>query len=288
MLNQKWEANVLKVRMAGTTVGALALLIVGSPDVTSSAAALPAVVVTFSNSAPEQSTSISATVCWSRARSGEVVELDAATGLHHVWRVVGRYTTRTASGCEPWSLSSGAIGSHPFRSDVRLHNRVIVNGPAANLRTFGTIDAATFFSSEFGCTDSGTVSTGSHTYGYFCDMNTGYYLASGPNAWTFRHSTTCRSITLAMVATDDSHGDVSSFGTETLDVIQNSLDPQVVSFGDNQVQTSTFHLDGSAGQIEGWGLGDSNHESFSNYLWNNRVFFIANGSTADCSSLSGT
>ena len=271
---------MLKVRMAGMTVVALLLLFVGSPDV-ASPAALPKVTVTFSNSAPEQSTPISATVCWSQARRGEVIELDAAAGLHQVWRAIDRYTARTASGCKPWSLNSGGIGSHPFRADVRLRNRVIVNGPSARLQTFGPINAATFFSSEFGCSNGGTVSTGTHTYGYFCSMSVGTSSASSPNAWTFQHSTTCRSITLAMVATDDSGGDTSSSGTETVNLIQSSLDPQVVSFGDNQVQTSTFQLDGSTGQIEGWGLSDSNSNNF------NAIFFIANGSTADCSSLSG-
>jgi hypothetical protein len=84
-----------------------------------------------------------------------------------------------------------------------------------------------------------------------------------------------------MVATDYAAGDLQSSGTETLQLIQSATNPQTVSFGDNQVITQTFSLDGSQGNFQDWGTGDSNN-SFNQ----NRIYFLTNG-TADCSSVSG-
>ncbi len=240
----------------------------------------PQVAGSFSNTTPEKNQKVTATACWSNTSVGEVVELDAGLGTKLKWRPIQRFRVTTPSGCHAWNVSTGTYGLHQFIVRTYAKKKVVAKGRISHFVTYGAVPVGTFFQSIFQCWGLGTVSNGTNVYPEGCNFNTGNYSASSPNVTNFASKTTCRSITVNMLATDNFGGDTNSVGSEYFDLIQATSSPQILNFGDNQVITHTFTLDGSAANVETWGVGDSNN------LYYNRISILSTGS-ADCSSPSG-
>jgi hypothetical protein len=230
----------------------------------------------LSNANPLTSTTIHLTACWTSARRGDVVELKVQSSSSLLWRAVTHATINATKGCEVWVRSAGSIGKYPYRVDVRRGPSVVGTSPVTLERTFGTISGASFFKGEFGCQGGGTVSTGTQTYDYFCS------LSAGPKAQsdyiTFPLATTCRSLTLSMVATGDAKGNPSDKSTVVVEIQQdNNTQPAI--FTDNVVENFTYHLDSHAAALNIW---DSPGNSDGDV-----AYFLTTGSTAICSSNSG-
>lgn len=230
----------------------------------------------LSNAGPMTSTTIHVTVCWVGAPRGDSVELDEQSSSSLLWKTVAHETTSSVKGCAVWTRSSGAIGQYPYRGEVRRGKTVVGTSSVMLERTYGTISAAAFFIGEFGCQDSGSVSTGTQTYNYFCS------LSAGPKAQsdyiTFPRATTCRSLTLSMVATGNPSGNPSDHSTMVVEIQQdNNVQPAI--FTDNQLKSFTYHLNSHAAALNIWDSpGNSDGDD---------AYFLADGSTAVCSSRTG-
>jgi hypothetical protein len=230
----------------------------------------------LSNANPSTSTTIHATACWTNARRGEVVELDVQSSATLSWKAVAHATIHAANGCETWARTSGALGKYPYRTDVRRGRSIVGMSSVSLERTFGTISAASFFKGEFGCQGGGTVSTGSQTYDYFCSLSAGP--KSQSDYVTFPLATTCRSLTLSMVATGNAKGNPADTSTVVVEIQQdNNTQPAI--FTDNELETFTYHLDGHAAALNIWDSpGNSDGDA---------AYFLTSGSSAICSSSTG-
>lgn len=246
------------------------------PTSLSFASSKPGLTVKLSNSDPSPSTTIQIKVCWSNAVSGDTVSLEEESTTSLSWRVVTKATISTSSGCKEWSRSTGKIGEFPYRGEVRQGSSVVAKSGVETDHTFGTISATTFFMSELGCQGGGTVSTGAQTYQYFCTLSAGSKASSNYDA--FLHPTTCRSLTLRMIATDNSKGSPTDTSNVVVE-IQQSGQTQPAIFGANDIENFTYHLNGSAGALNVW--------ASAGFTPGEAVYFLTSGSTAVCASASG-
>lgn len=253
---------------------------VGVPGPASASSPAPHVSISVSSHTPERSQKFIGSACWSGAKMGEIIQLEVGVGTKLRWRPIQRSRVTTVSGCVSWKLSGGSFGPHQYVEQVLEAGRVIAKSRVAHIVTYGQISVNTFFQSVLGCTNTGTVSTVTNVYPYICSFRTGGYSASSQNVHNFQSKSTCRSLTVTVVGTDNSNGDPNSQGTETLQLIQSATNPQTVSFSDNQLVTETFTLDGSQGNFQDWSTGAQP------FYAQNTIFFLAKG-TADCSSISG-
>jgi hypothetical protein len=230
----------------------------------------------LSNTGPTTSTTIHITVCWVNAPRGDSVELDEQSSSSLLWKAVSHATVSSAKGCVVWARTSGAIGQYPYRAEVRHAKSVVGTSSVTLERTFGTISGASFFVGEFGCQGGGSVSTGTQTYNYFCS------LSAGPKAQSdfisFPRATTCRSLTLSMVATGDASGNPADHSTMVVEIQQDNT-VQSAIFTDNELENFTYHLSSHAAALNIWDSpGNSDGDS---------TYFLTNGSSAVCSSRTG-
>jgi len=230
----------------------------------------------LSNASPSTSTTIHLSVCWANAQRGDVVELDEQSSSTLLWKAENHAVITATKGCKVWPRTSGAIGQYPYRAEVRHGKSVLGTSPVSLERTFGTISGASFFVGEFGCEGGGTVSTGSQTYGYFCS------LSAGPKAQsdylTFPRPTTCRSLTLSMIATGDANGNPADHSTMVVEIQQDNT-VQAAIFTDNELEKFTYHFSSHAAALNIWDSPGNTDGDFA--------FFLTNGSTAVCSSRTG-
>jgi hypothetical protein len=240
------------------------------------ASATTKVTLQLSNTNPGTSTTIQVKACWSNAASGDTVNLDEESTSTLSWVAVAKHEISASHGCKVWSRPSGTIGEYPYRAQLRQGHSVLDTSKTRTDRTFGTISAMAFFISEFGCQGGGTVSTGTQSYNYFCTLSAGPKASSNFNM--FLHPTTCRSLTLRMIGTDDSKGSPSDTSNLVVEVIQ-SGSPQPAIFGANDIDTFTYHLNGTMSALNVWATpGNVPGEA---------VYFLTQGSTAVCSTATG-
>jgi hypothetical protein len=230
----------------------------------------------LSSTEPSTSTTIHITACWVNAQRGDVIGLDEQSASTLLWKAVTHKTIATAKGCTVWARSSGVIGNYPYRAEVRQGRSILKVSSVTLERTFGTISAASFFVAEFGCQGSGTVSTGAQSYGYFCSLNAGPQSQS--DYVTFPHTTTCRSLTLSMIATGNAKGNPADHAAIVVEVQQDNV-VQPAIFTDNELENFTYHLDSHAAALNVW---DNQANSDGD-----AVYFLTSGSTANCSSRTG-
>ncbi|MGB8197222.1 MAG: hypothetical protein WCF25_09485 [Acidimicrobiales bacterium] len=225
---------------------------------------------------PATSTTIHITACWTNALRGDDIELDVQSTSTLLWRAVTHATISGPKGCITWARATGTIGKYPYRVDVRQGKSAVAVSSISLERTFGTISGAAFFKGEFGCQSSGTVSTGTQTYNYFCSLSAGPEAAS--DYLTFPMPTTCRSLTLRMVATGNPQGNPADKSTMVVEIQQDNM-TQPALFVDNVLETFTYHLDSHAAALNIW---DSPGNSDGDV-----AYFLTPGSTAICSSTTG-
>lgn len=257
-------------------VAVLASMLVLAIPAQSAVVGKPKVTERLSNANPSTATMIHATACWTNAQRGEVVELDVQSTSTLLWKAVAHATIHVAKGCDAWARTSGALGKYPYRVDVRRGSSVVAMSSVTLERTFGTISGASFFKGEFGCQGGGTVSTGSQTYNYFCSLSAGP--KSQSDYITFPLATTCRSLTLSMVATGNAKGNPADASTVVVEIQQdNNTQPAI--FADNVLESFTYHLDAHAAALNIWDSpGNSDGDA---------AYFLTSGSTAICSSSTG-
>jgi hypothetical protein len=241
-----------------------------------SAVARAKVTEHLSNASPLTSTTIHVSACWSNALRGDAIELDVQSASSLLWKAVAHATIGAPKGCETWTRPTGAIGKYPYRADVRQGRTVVAVSSISLERTFGTISGAAFFKGEFGCQSSGTVSTGTQTYNYFCSLSAGPEAASDYVA--FPMPTTCRSLTLRMVATGDPQGNPADKSTMVVEIQQDNM-TQPALFVDNALETFTYHLDSHAAALNIWDSPGNSDVAVA--------YFLTPGSTAICSSSTG-
>jgi hypothetical protein len=229
-----------------------------------------------SNASPLTSTEIHFTVCWTNAPRGDAVELDDQSSATLLWKAVTHKAISNTKGCDQWVRTSGSIGNYSYRGEVRQGRTVEGTSPVTIERTFGTISGAAFFNGEFGCQGSGTVSTGTQSYSYFCS------LSAGPQAQsdyiTFPRPTTCRSLTLSMISTGDAQGNPADHSTMVVEIQQdNNVQPAI--FTDNVLESFTYKLDNHAAALNIW-----DHPGNSD---GDAAYFLTTGSSAICSTITG-
>jgi hypothetical protein len=271
-----WSKYTVKRSTMPLALAVLASILAFAVPAQSATAGKLKVTERLSNANPSTSTTIHATACWTNAQRGDVVELDVQSPSTLLWKVVAHAPVTTVKGCDVWARTSGAIGKYPYRADVRHGRAVEGMSPVSLERTFGTISAESFFKGEFGCQGGGTVSTGSQTYNYFCSLSAGP--KSQSDFITFPLATTCRSLTLSMVATGNAKGDPADSSTVVVEIQQdNNTQPAI--FTDNVLENFTYHLDSHAAALNIWDSpGNSDGDA---------AYFLTSGSTAICSSRTG-
>jgi hypothetical protein len=263
-------------RSVPITLVVLASMVLLSTPTISNASSGAKVTVKLSNSSPRPSTSIQVKVCWSNAAGGDTVDLDEESTATLSWTLISKQQISKSKGCKVWARPSGKIGDFPYRGEVRQGHSLLDTSPIETDRTFGTISAGAFFTSEFGCQGAGTVSSGTQTYDYFCTLSAGPRATSNFN--TFLHPTTCRSLTLRMIATDNAKGSPTDKSNLVVEVIQGgSAQPAV--FGANDLETFTYHLNGSVSALNVWATPGN--------VLGEAVYFLTQGSTAVCSTTTG-
>jgi hypothetical protein len=271
-----WSKHELK---AIHTLLALALLtssLLFAAPAQSAVAGPLKVVERLSSTDPTTSTTIHITACWVNAQRGDTIELDEQSSSTLTWKAVTHKTIGIAKGCTVWARTSGAIGNYPYRVEVRHGRSILKVSPATLERTFGAVSAASFFVAEFGCQGSGTVSTGAKSYSYFCSLNAGPQSQS--DLVTFPRASTCRSLTLSMVATGNAAGNPADHATMVVEIQQDNA-VQSAIFADNELENFTYHLDSHTAALNIW---DNQANSDGD-----AVYFLTTGSTAICSSRTG-
>jgi len=118
--------------------------------------------------------------------------------------------------------------------------------------------------------DGTSMASGGHLYQFYCQIT-----SWAGNTWTNYDETSCRSMTVGLVASTDPTGENSSPGSATLEVEQSTLNAQTFTFPDNELTTETIQLDGSQLQFE---YTDTNKWS---------VLYFINQGTADCDTPTG-
>jgi len=241
---------------------------------------IPTVALTASSTAPETGSNVQMSTCWQKSFGTAAAKLEVAEGTTQAWHIINQRLDIAASGCVAWNIVAGTLGATSYR--VVLIGSGVTNAVSGDvtLTVFGPISTATFFQSELGC-NSGTVSNGSFVYPEYC-AEFASADASSPSVSAFNKPTTCRSLTLSLMGTDQSSGDTSDTNVDTFEVIQASLAPQTFAFPANQVTSVTIQLDGSAASLQTWDSAPNNY-NYAEYIYE----LQSPSSTADCSTLSG-
>jgi hypothetical protein len=227
--------------------------------------------ISLSSSKVEMRTPLTISACVAKVPTGSKAVLQEAEGTGHVWHTV--YTEAVPRGrtCFTDAVQLTSYGQVPFRVAV-VTGKSLDSGTANSAVTvYGPVPLAIFFQNVAGWDNTGSVVTPGHTYAYLV----GIFDSSGGRAYNTQATTTCRSVTLTMVMSNNSIN-YSDIGNTTLSIQQNSLNEQTTpAFPDEQPFTYTFNLDGS---ISSWLYEDDGTNP-------NGLYFLSG--TADCSSPSG-
>ncbi len=220
-----------------------------------------------------------ATVCWSGGPARALGEVEAVGTGGLTWSVASRFALRRRAGCQAVHLRAGVLGRYSLRALVVASGRTMAVSAPRSLLAYGTVSADAFWYAEFGCGESTlTVSNGQHSFSAFCQLSAGRG-AAHPSSAQFRTPTTCRSMTLTYLGTDNPPGDIGDTSVDTLSVLQSRTPVQTSTFNANVVTTSTFALDGSPATISTW----NNRGDFSE-----SIYVLSTGSSAQCWTPTGT
>ena len=261
----------MSVRRGGLLGVALALA-AGLGATPAGASARPGAGLSVSASATA-ATRLGVRACWSAAPRGAVGEVQSV-GVGGVdWSVRARRALGHPAGCTTMAVVTGSLGAYDLRFAVLARGHLAALSPLRVLHVYGTINAAALLYAEFGCGGSTmTVSDGVHSFSADCRLSAGRG-ASQPSVAQFRHPTTCRSMTLSLLGTDNPPGDLGDQSVDTLSVLQSNLPVASSTFDANRVTTVTIALDGSAATIDT----SNNQGDFSE-----SIYVLATGSTAQC------
>ena len=220
-----------------------------------------------------------ATVCWAAGPVRALGEVETVGSGGLTWALAARFALGRGAGCHAVHLRAGVLGRYGLRALVVAGGRTLAISAPRSLLAYGTVSADAFLYAEFGCGDATmTVSNGQHSFSAFCQLSAARG-AAHPSSAQFASPTTCRSMTLTYLGTDNPPGDIGDTSVDTLAVLQSRTPVQTSTFNANVVTTTTFALDGSPVTINAW----NNRGDFSE-----SVYILSTGSSAQCWTPTGT
>jgi hypothetical protein len=241
------------------------------------ASAPPSVSVITSNVSPELNSLVRYTECWSRAHRSDLLSMDQLeTSINRQrrtsvtsWVARANYGIRYSTGCHVWFLPTSQIGPHQYRGYIHRGTSVLAASRILTEVTYGPISGTQYLvhvalDRNVGLSE---VSNGVELFNYFAVWPGS---PSTPFALTIPERSTCRSLTLLFLSTDDVYGDVDSKGKSTVILQQGSFSPQSFTFHDNALASKRFVLDGAPGKF-----------TFTNTNSSNLYLLVPN-SSADC------
>ncbi len=238
-----------------------------------SAATGPTTSFDLSSTAASLNARVRVNLCWSNAPAKAAIALERQRAGASAWAVVIRRAITREAGCVATSTSVDAMGHFLYRTQVVIGRRALRTSAVRSLYAYGTISANSLFFAQFGCGSStATVSDGVNSYQYFCQLSAGR-TSTQPSEAVFKANTSCRSLTLRLLGTDNAPGDIGDTSIDSLNLTQSTLSPHPVSFNANTVTTATFALDGSPATLQTW----NNRGDF-----NESVYVLSTGSSASC------
>lgn len=230
---------------------------------------------TFSNRMVEVNQRVDAQLCASNGAKGDVVSYQEAFGTHRRWKAIFQRRMSTSNQCFQYGFAEKSLGQYQFRLELLSRGKKIALTGLKRLDVFGPIPLLQLQNSVgFGCGGgSNAVSSGGHLYQSFCNYQSSNSFSSGSYRSGSRSS--CRSMTLSLIATDDTSGVSPNAGTATLQIQQSTLNPQNFTFADDTLTAEKIQLDGSQFQLD-----------FSDTNTNANLYVVSTG-TADCYTLTG-
>ncbi len=229
----------------------------------------------FSNRMVEVNQSLTANLCASSAAKGDVLSYQEAFGTHRRWKAIFQRKLTAANQCVQYGFAERSLGQYQFRLELVARGKKLALTGLKRLDVFGPISILQFQNSVgFGCGGgSNAVSSGGHLYQSFCNYSSSGSFNSGSYRSGSRSS--CRSMTLSLIATDDPSGVSPTPGTATLQIQQSTLNPQNFTFADDTLTAENIQLDGSQFQL-----------NFSDTNTNANLYVVSTG-TADCYTVTG-
>jgi len=232
-------------------------------------ASVPLASFTFSSRSLEISQSVTANLCASRGSRGDVLSYQEAFGTHRRWSAIYQKKLTRSTQCFSYTYAEKSQGQYQFRLELVSNGRKLSLSGLKRLDVFGPISILQFRNSVgFNCDGSSPVSSGGHLYQTFCSFQAGNSYRSGARS-------SCRSMTLSLIATDDTSGANPGGGTATLQIQQSTLNAQNLVFADDTLTAETIQLDGSQFQL-----------NFSDTNGNAYLYLVSTG-TADCYTVTG-
>jgi hypothetical protein len=263
----------MRIRGLVLAIAAVSSVLIGMTAVSNAAESRsPSLSFFFSPPDPQQNTHVAVKVCVGHAARGWLVRLQEAEGRGHVWRTVLQYRSPLANDCVWTEMSSGSRGLKPFRAQLVARSMIKQQTPVKDLRVYGLVAGTVFFNqphSPYLNTYWKAVAANGHVYGSLGRIDAGdSSFSSGQN--------TCKWLVVKLLSTDNHAGDPKSYGVSTFGIDQYSLDPQSVTFPDNQLTTWGMRLDGSIFELL-----YSNTDKYSS------GYVLTVGTKADCYTATG-
>ena len=215
-------------------------------------AATPSVHLTFPKGGITEGVHPIATICWTGAPAGAVLQLDGSRGYGKHPNIIFNTKLSVSTTCQNFELGPSPMGIHHYFAKLFSGFNEIARSNATFIITYRHLAGAGVFaklgltSPFFGCTTYGTPSTvtdGSNTYPSFCSFHL-TPTASKATALS-PYNTTCRAITLEVLANPTPNGGPSTGGV-TVSVIQGGFsNPQTFTVPNNQVTSERLVLNGT-------------------------------------------
>jgi hypothetical protein len=235
-------------------------------------ASSPTLKLAFSSARIEIGQSTTATICGHDVKSRSAIALEEAFGTKVVWRQVYLETEPAGSRCVTHDVTETSLGEYSFRLALTLGGHRIVESNPARLYVYGPISIVEFADNVGLNCGTASVSAGGHLYQTFCEIREG-------NSLTSKSVSTCRSMTLDLVASDVDNDGSPDPSTGTFELEQSTLNEQSFTFPDLALTTQTLALDASKFEIT--------FTDTSPHPYYDSVYFVDLG-TADCYTPTGT
>ncbi|MCU1678747.1 MAG: hypothetical protein JWM93_3505 [Frankiales bacterium] len=183
---------------------------------------------------------------------GAHLALQRQMGTAHAWRTVNNLASRSGSSSTPGL----PLGRYMFRVAVLDAANHVLAAKSRVVLSYGTVSYAALCRATFGSCGTGAYAVGTHVFAaedVFWDNSVALTTQRrfGP--------TSCRSATLSIAIPNEAAHSVSD-GTDTLALLQQTLDVQSADVAVNSVATLHTRLDGAA-----WEL-DTSTTGYSHYL----------------------
>jgi hypothetical protein len=266
----------MKTRLAGTALAMtfVAALCVApiSAGAAPSTTTTPWVSVTLTNSHVERGSHVGVKFCWHNAPLGWFAQLTTGDNPEASINEIFSSSVAEHNHCVNVGANAGSRGLHPFSGQLLNPRGAVFVTTATILYVYGPTTGSDFLKSILhpNCHGEGSVVIGSTRYAYTCSM-------AAVTSMLTKTATSCRSVTFTLASTDKVNGDASSPGSSIFEIAQNQYAPFFSRFHDNVVTRTSLRMSGSVF----WVAFKSTHPA-------SHLYFLNQGSTADCYTASGT